>query len=372
MRATFSNVTYLRLVMPTPPPRLDPTRLGRAFDLVARQVAEGRTTYAALAVARGEGVVRSAAYLHDEVLDSPRRTAIASITKPVTATAILQLVEAGTLVLTEPLTTYLPEFRPVAPVESGVEPEPITTWHVLTHTAGLTDAPNEFYLTVPPTLAAMVERLYRDRLRFLPGTAFAYASDSFYLLAELVARLSGNPFPEFVRDRIFEPLGMGATTFDPAVPGPASLPLEGTLGPPGVPYDFMIAYFIALAAPGGGLWSTADDIVRFGQTMLAGGTLDGTRILGRPFVDLMTRHHTDGLTELGTGRRPTYGLGWARPGLGRGSPASPSAFGHKGASGSELIVDPAYDLVVVCLRNEWGVASTATDEVIQAVYAALD
>jgi CubicO group peptidase (beta-lactamase class C family) len=371
-QATFSDVTYLRVVTPTSSPRLDPKRLDRAFELVARQVAGGRATYAALAVARSDGVVRSAAYLGDDELDSPRRTTIASITKPFTATAILQLVEAGSLVLTEPLTTYLPDFQPEAPVGSDVQPEPITTWHVLTHTAGLTDAPSEFFLTVPPTLAAMVERLNRDRLRFLPGTTYAYTSDSFYLLAELIERLSGTPYPEFLRDRIFEPLGMKATMFDPSLPGPAALPLEGTVGPPGVPYDVMIAYFIALAIPGGGLWSTTDDLVRFGRAMLGGGTLDGTRILGRPFVDLMVRHHTNGLRELGTGRSPIYGLGWSRPGLGRGSPASPSAFGHKGASGSELIVDPANDLVVVSLRNQWGVASTATDEAVQAVYAAID
>lgn len=352
--------------------RLDPDRLARAFDLVARQVADGRASYASLAVGRADGLVRSAAYLPDGPLDAPRRSAIASITKPITATAILQLVEAGSLVLSEPLTTYLPAFRPEPPRDADGAPEPITTWHVLSHTAGLTDATDEFFLGNPATPAAMVERLSRDRLQFLPGTAYSYCSDSYYLLSALIERLSGVSFPDDLRNRIFGPLGMAATTFDPSDPGPEAVPLEGPLGPPGLPRDEVLASFIALALPGGGLWSTTDDLVRFGQAMLLGGTLEGTRVLGRPFVDLMTRHQTAGIFEIGTGRAPGYALGWGRPGLGRGSPASPSAFGHNGASGSTLIVDPAHNLVVVYLRNDWGATMTATDEAVQAVYAALD
>ena len=356
-------------------PELDAARLDRAFALVAGQAASGRTTFASLAVARRDGLVRSAAYLRADPVDPAPRTAIASITKPITATAILQLVEAGSLVLTEPIATYIPEFKPSAApggdASGEPEPEPITAWHILTHTSGLTDATDEYLLTAPPTKEAMVERLCHDRLRFRPGSAYAYASDSFYLLAELIERLAGAPYPQYIARRILEPLGMTSTSFDPSAPGPAGLPLEGQIGPREVPYELVIAYFISLAMPGGGLWSTAEDIARFGQAILNGGTLDGTRILGRPAVDLMTRLHTGSVRELGTGREPAYGLGWGRPGLGRGSPASPSSFGHTGASGSELIVDPEHDLVVVYLRNEWSVPMTATEEAIQAVYAAI-
>jgi CubicO group peptidase (beta-lactamase class C family) len=355
-----------------PPPRLDPGRLERAFDLVARQVNEGRAGFAALAVGRGDGLVRSSAFVPGRMLDSPRRSSIASITKPVTATAILQLVESGRLVLGEPLSTYLPGFRPPPAPDGKRAVEPMTTWHVLTHTAGLSDPPDHFYESGAVTRERILERLGATPLRFAPGTAYAYASDSYYLLAELIERLSGAPYPTVLRDRILAPLGMAATTFDPAEAGPEAVPIEGQIGPADRPRDEVIASFIALAMPGGGLWSTADDIVRFGRSMLLGGTLDGTRVLGRPFVELMTRLHTDGISEIGTGRAPGYGLGWGRTGLGRGSPASPSAFGHNGASGSTLIVDPAYDLVVVYLRNDWGATMTATDEAVQAVYAALD
>jgi CubicO group peptidase (beta-lactamase class C family) len=353
---------------PNAPSGLDADLLERAFDLVARQVDDGRAAYASLAVGRADGLVRSAAYAAGGPVTTPRRSSIASITKPVTATAILQLVEAGSLVLGEPLSTYLPEFRPGPPAGAGRAPEPITTWHVLSHTAGLADGPDGFFLAAS-TKAAILDRLCRGPLRFLPGTAYAYTSDSYFLLAELIERLSGSTYPDALRDRIFGPLEMAATTFDPVDPGPEAVPLEG---PPGLPRDEVLARVISLALPGGGLWSTADDLVRFGRAMLLGGTLDGARVLGRPFVELMTRHQTDGILEFGTGRAPGYALGWGRPGLGRGSPASPSSFGHNGASGSTLVVDPAEDLVIVYLRNDWGATMTATDEAVQAVYAALD
>src|SRR3712207_2976716 len=97
---------------------LDADRLDRAFEHVARQVRDGRASYAALAVARREGLVRSEAFDH-EGPTTPRRTAIASLTKPITATAVLQLVEEGRLVLTEPVSTYLPTFQPAPPPGVG-------------------------------------------------------------------------------------------------------------------------------------------------------------------------------------------------------------------------------------------------------------
>jgi CubicO group peptidase (beta-lactamase class C family) len=350
---------------------LEPGRLARAFELVRDHVEGGRAPYAALAVARGDGLVRSAAFLPGSSPEPPPRSPIASITKPITATAVMQLVEDGRLVLTEPVATYLPEFQP-EPADAADPAEPITTWHVLTHTAGLGDASDAELLAEPPTAQTLFDLLCRRRLRFRPGSAYAYASDSFLILARLVETLSGMPYRDYLARRVLEPLGMRATTFDPAAPGPPFVPMTGQLGPVGIPHEEIVRSFIALEMPGGGLWSTTADLVRFGRAMLLGGSLDGERIIGRPFVDLMVRYHTGGLLELGSGREPLYGLGWGLPGRGRGSPASPSAFGHNGATGSTLIVDPGYDLVVVYLRSEWGATTTPTEEAVQAVYGALE
>lgn len=353
-------------------PHLDPRRLEAAFALVERQAADPAIGYTSLAVARSDGLIRAAAYGPEGEHSSLPRTAIASITKPMVATAVLQLVETGSLVLVEPVSTYLPGFEPRPPGGSARRAEPISAWHVLTHTSGMTNPPDAFYMAGHRDGATILEWLGSSPLLFPPGTAHAYASESFFVLSELLLRLGGASHPAFLRERLFEPLGMAATTFEPYAPGPPALPLTGDLGIEGVTREQAMAAFVALAMPGGGLWSTAEDVVRFGRAMLAGGTLDGQRVLGRPFVELMTRHHTDGLIERDSGRRANYGLGWGLPGLGRGSPASRRAFAHSGATGSYMLVDPAYDLVVAYLRNEWGAPTAPTDAAIQAVYAAFD
>ena len=352
-------------------PPLDPGRLNAAFEHVAGQSAGATSSFAALAVARRDGLVRAESWSGGRALDESPRSTVASITKPITATAVLQMVEAGRLALTEPITNYLPDVRPPAPTGAGPA-EPLTAWHILTHTAGMSDIPQETFLTRPPTRATSVDRLAEMPLRFAPGSAYAYTTDSYQVLAAIVERLAGQSWSAVLRERIFDPLGMTATTYDPRDPGPAGLPIEGLFGPAGIPRDLLRAAFISLEMPGGGLWSTAEDLARFGRAMLTRGTVDGTRILGRPFVELMTREHTDGVLELGTGRRPFYALGWDRPGLSRGSPASPSAFGHSGATGSVLVVDPENDLVVVHLRNVWGIDPAGSQQAVQAVYAALD
>lgn len=100
--------------------------------------------------------------------------------------------------------------------------------------------------------------------------------------------------------------------------------------------------------------------------MLGGGQLDGARILGARSVAAMTASQTDGITEGGTDAAVRYGLGW---GLQLGSGSSARAFGHTGATGSLLVVDPEYGLVAAYLRNWWGVSNEDTDEMLDAIYA---
>jgi CubicO group peptidase (beta-lactamase class C family) len=125
-----------------------------------------------------------------------------------------------------------------------------------------------------------------------------------------------------------------------------------------------------LRMAGGGLSSTADDLLRFGRAMLRGGELDGERILGPAFVDLMTRETT--VDGIGAATDPLeahhYALGWGKPGP--HDPASASAFGHSGASCTRLWIDPAYDLVVAFLGGSWGRPTRVMDPIVDAVYAA--
>jgi CubicO group peptidase (beta-lactamase class C family) len=352
---------------------LDPDRLDAAFDLVAGQVTSGQVREAGLAVGRVDSLVRSVIFGPGGASTDDRRFLVASITKPITGTAIVQLVEDGVLDLDRPIQEDLPGFRPLPSAPGRPGGEAITPWHILTHTSGLQDGGEELVVATRPSAGQLIERVSTQPLLFAPGTAFHYASDAFYLLAELVERRGGRPFDEHLRERIFRPLGMTGTTFDPADDGPDAFPLGGLFDRYGPLRGAATRYFVSLAMPGGGLWSTPPDLVRFGRAMLGGGTLDGTRILGSSFVELMTREHTGDVLEAGSPPQPRhYGLGWYLPGRDPGSPASERAFGHGGATGGMFIVDPAWDLVVVYLRNEWGADTAATDAVIKAVYAALE
>ncbi len=211
-----------------------------------------------------------------------------------------------------------------------------------------------------------------------PGSRFLYTTFSFDLLALAIERALDRPFDTLLREEILDPLGMVDTSFDMAASGERRAPVEfggwdGTVRalPPGVTAEQAVAGYAAPRLAGGGLFSTASDLLRFGRAMLRGGELDGMRVLGRSVVDLMTREVTVG----GLGRMEDrltdehYALGWGKRGV--VSPASASAFGHGGVSGTRLWIDPAHDLVFVYLTGKWGGGREAIDEVLLAVYAAL-
>jgi len=172
----------------------------------------------ALAVARGRAVstraygVKSLATGEPMTTDTP--VELASVSKPFTALAVLQLVKAGKLHLDAPLVRYLPEFSP----GRGSPLERITVRHLLRHTSGLArrnnflvpccGQPGEF------DLCLAVRKLRDADLRRAPGAAFAYANSNYVLLAALVERLSGQPWPLYLRTQVFLPLGMTRTTLD--------------------------------------------------------------------------------------------------------------------------------------------------------------
>ncbi len=172
---------------------------------------------------------------------------------------------------------------------------------------------------------------------------------------------------------------MTDTTFDHVRAGDRRAPVEvgswdGAVQPipPDVSAEDLVAAYSSLHLAGGGLWSTARDLIRFGRAMLRGGELDGVRILGRPLLELMTREVTvNGLGDTGDRlTREHYALGWGKPGA--SSPASPLAFLHGGMSGTRLLVDPGYDLVLIALSGKWGGAAETLDDVVMAAYGSLD
>ncbi|MGI8589024.1 MAG: serine hydrolase domain-containing protein [Chloroflexia bacterium] len=285
---------------------------------------------------------------------------VASISKPIVATAVMQLVEEGRLMLNRPVADYLPEF-------GAVGKEQVTTWHLLTHTSGLEE--QRWLLEAertPVTSRRLYEFACQSDLHFEPGSRCEYCSLTFNILAELITRLGGLPYPDYLREHILAPLGMRDTAFQPPDTARA-MPVQDFGGPE------RTAAYSALAVPGGGLWSTAADLVAFGQTFLRGGRRDGYRLLGPAALGMMTGLHTSGMTEMVEGRAKAfrYGLGWGKPHP-DASLASPSAYGHGGATGTLLWVDPTWDLVFVFLTNRWEVGNDVATRVLNAVYGALE
>ena len=358
-----------------PAHRLDHAALGRAFALASRQVEDGIIPFVILGVASAAGTIRLEAVPPKQAapVGAGAVCLLASITKPIVATAVMRLVQEGRFSLTAPLSTWLPELA-----EAGRPP--ITSWHVLTHTTGLGDVDIEQLMLDGGDRAELLRRTLALPQEAAPGSRFRYVTCTFDLLAEAVERATGTPFDQVLRDEVLDPLAMTDTRFDPRIDlaarmapvvvggwGAASGPELLDLATPSP----LLGGSIGLRMAGGGLWSTAADLLRFGRAMLGGGELDGARVLAPAFVDLVTREVTVG--GLGaTADRLTddhYAIGWGK--RGPASPASASAFGHGGMSGTRLWIDPAHDLVFVYLTGVWGLPTQPIDAVQNAVYAAV-
>jgi CubicO group peptidase (beta-lactamase class C family) len=355
--------------MPALPGRsLSRRSLDPAFALAAAQVEAGTVPFVILGVADAVGVIRVEAFgpRDGQRLGTDAICLLASITKPIVATAVMRQVEAGRFALDEPLAASLPELDRPGRL-------PFTAWHVLSHTSGLADLDIEALIARGGDRDELLQLTYALGQHRAPGEHFEYASSPFDVLVEAVGRRLGRPFEAVLRDEVTEPLAMVDTTFDPR-PDRAGRMAPVTLGAAELAAledrDAVGAY-TGLHLAGGGLWSTVSDVLRFGRAMLRGGELDGARVLSPAFVALMTREVT--VDGLGAEQDPLmshhYALGWGKPGV--ASPASAAAYGHGGASGTRLWVDPTHDLVFVYLTGVWGLPVGPIEAVQNAVYATL-
>jgi CubicO group peptidase (beta-lactamase class C family) len=296
---------------------------------------------------------------------------IYSMTKPITSVAVMMLYEEGRFFLDEPVGRYLPELAnlPVARLAEASGPDsipteratrPMTIRDLLRHTSGLTygifsnTAVDQLYgrhnVNGAETLADMVTALGQIPLMFQPGTRWNY-SVSTDVLGRLVEVISGQPFDVFLRERIFEPLGMHDTGFyvEPSERDRFAQ-LYGHVGPERSLEVVMARSYApdeTFFSGGGGLVSTAQDYARFAQMLLNGGELDGVRILSPTTIDLMTADHLhdDGASFLADGWG--FGLGFtvknqpARDGL----PDSVGTYYWFGVAGTSFWIDPQRDLI---------------------------
>ena len=330
-------------------------RLDAVCARMARLVADGEFHVAALAVAVGgnpvaEWYVGEAApglAAAPEVL-----WPLASISKSYTAAAIMALVERGDLTLSLPVHTLLPPF-------SGDGREAVSLGHLLTHTSGLLyESPRmEELLRAQTPLAAIVDEAYTHPLLFPPGTRYSYSDYGYALAARMAEAVASRPFPEIVRELVLDPGGLTETLFPPPPAEYARLaPVEGSLayGSEGAMYNS--PYALALAHPAFGVVATARDLLRFGLLFAPGGQ---RRLLSDATIRLMTTDHTsllvhDSQRGIYPYRPELYGLGFGvggHAGLAAADLASPACFGHTGASGCVLLVDPAADLTIAFVSN---------------------
>jgi CubicO group peptidase (beta-lactamase class C family) len=350
--------------------RLDAARLDPVFATLAQRVIDGHVAAAAMAVGDAGGPVRKAAFAAPgrPAVDAESTFFLASVTKPIFATALMQLVDEGLLGLHDPAVRYLPEFT-----DGGKER--VTIWHLLTHTSGVPDVSPELIRRTRPSAARLTRLTIEAPLHFEPGTRWEYCSTSYYLLAEICRRLTGRSVARLLRERLFEPLGMSHTTFDPRRASRPIVPVQGVGADNRLKRFLLLRYVVSISHPGGGLFGTLDDLLRFGAALLRPRREDGRWLPIAPETfALMAQDHVRGLpgaTE--DGDRPMHqGLAWAKPTMTKAVPGSPDVVDHGGATGTRLWIDPDAELVFVYFTSRWEPDRGPEMEALRGVYAALD
>jgi len=332
---------------------------------------------------------------------------IASMSKSFTGTALMMLVDEGKVRIDDPVEKYLPEFKGQMvvdekdPTHTPHPPKhPITIKEVLSHTSGITqeltkkqsEAQDDCYLKkeVADHASAPLKRE--------PGSAYEYSNAGINTAGRIIEVVSGMSYSDFLQKRLFGPLGLKNTTCWPDLEQGKRLARTGKLNadktgltevdfysdnkagidalqkrvtgstdivPPSILADMghgqIFYYNTHFAMPAGGLFSTANDVGRFCQMILCGGVYGGKRYLSEAAIKQMSSDQTGGLLGPNSG----YGLGWQ---LKRGIQDFPGAgsFGHRGARGTHMWIDPANQLVFVLLMEHWDDLGKKEGEIYQA------
>ena len=308
---------------------------------------------------------------------------IASMSKSLTGTALMMLVDEGRVSLDDPVEKYLPEFKgqmvggPDGKDAPHPPKHPITVREIMSHTSGLVLA-SEKTMKRTQVLKEDVLEYAKHPLRQEPGTKYEYNNCGINAGGRIIEVVSGMSYAEFMQKRLFDPLGMKDTTcwpneeqaarlahtarftgdkkdiveieqdknvkpehilkFSGGVPVPKAV--TGDMGF-GMAFDYGKRY----AMPAGGYFSTVRDLGRFCRMLLRGGELDGRRYLSEKAVRTMSASQTCGVK---VSPQESYGVGWSVKLTGEEGPA-PGSFGHRGARRTAMWVDPKNELAMVIL-----------------------
>jgi CubicO group peptidase (beta-lactamase class C family) len=373
-------------------------RLQRIHEAVARHVeAKDVAGAVALVARRGKIVHFEAQGMADidgrKLMMKDSIFRLASMSKPITAVAVMMMLEEGKIRLTDRVSAFIPGFKdmkvavakgttdkpvqvpafgrggpPPAPPEFDLVPaaREITVKDLLTHTSGLMSGgvSGSQQATVAPrssadTLANYIPKLAQTPLDFQPGTLWRYSGlYGFDVLARIVEIVSGEPYDQFLQQHLFTPLGMKDTGFAPTPERMARVATVYQRGPnglaPAANANQLLSgtYFSA----SGGLMSTAEDYLQFAQMLVNGGTLNGKRYLSPRTVELMTSNQTGDMVN-GQFGRPAHGMGfalgvqvWLDP-VAADRRVSPGSFGWEGAYGTHQVMDPSEKMVEIIMMQ---------------------
>jgi CubicO group peptidase (beta-lactamase class C family) len=355
----------VRLPAPPAAPGLD---LGAARAIAEDAVRAGELPCAVLGVADAAGIRgMHAVNGRGRPVGIDSIFFLASVTKAIVATAVMQYVDEGRLDLRAPLARYLPGFE-------GRGRERVAAWHILTHTSGLPDMHIETLRHERPDYERLLDFALSSVPAWEPGSRYAYNSAAWLLLSETMARLSSRPFAEALHTRLTEPLGMIDTTFD-ARPLRSRVVSMNDFSVQGRITEEVLLRFLARARlPGGGMFGTLPDLLRLGRALLPRAEPDGSpgpRALSQAIIDEMARYQTAGIFEIledGSRRQVYQAIGWRKPGP--AWPDRPAAIMHGGISGTRLWVDPEAGLTFALLTNRWQAPEERVIAVLEAVYEA--
>jgi CubicO group peptidase (beta-lactamase class C family) len=306
---------------------------------------------------------------------------IASMTKPITATALMMLVDEGKVGLGDPVEKYLPEFKGQMVADGNGPPHPpahpITIREIMSHTSGLVRAGDPVFRNAY-VLKDWVAKCGATPLVREPGTKYEYNNSGINTGARIIEVVSGMPYVEFMRRRVFEPLGMKDTTFWPTdaqadrlartarrsedkqsleeihldkrvTPALIARLGRGTKVPAPMLADMGIGqianYANRFAEPAGGLYSTASDLGAFCQMLLNGGVYHGRRLLSEAAIQTMSSNQTGNVP---VNPQEGYGVGWSVKTRDDEGP-SVASFGHRGARRTAMWIDPKNRLAMIVL-----------------------
>ena len=358
-------------------------RMKRIHEAIGRHVDAGEISGAVTLVARNGKVVHLEAHGLMDLESQKAMTTdaifrIASMTKPITGVAVMMMVEEGKIRLTDPVSKFIPEFKnsKVAVASPFTVPLPVPDFHLeparreitvrdlLTHTSGLMSGglgAREGAKTTPKlptdTLATYVPRLGSVALDFQPGTDWAYSGSAGpEVLGRIVEIVSGQPYDEYLRTRIFEPLGMKDTFFYPPDDRRPRLVTLYDKSPNGLRKSANQDGFSSKIyfGAGGSLMSTAQDYLQFAQMLLNGGKLNGHILLGPRTVELMASNHVGDMFNGKLGR-PAHGMGYGllmgivEDSVAAGLRVTSGSFGWDGAYGTQTWIDPKEKMVTIVM-----------------------